>query len=73
MRFDIGHPSVDKFLRSPSARDHELAPGPPSLLLNQARAANHYDMAGHGSKAEKHLHEAESEINPAIEAARAAK
>jgi hypothetical protein len=39
--------------------------------LDQARAANHYDMAGHGAKAERALHEAEHELNAAIEAIRA--
>jgi hypothetical protein len=39
--------------------------------LDHARAANHYDMAGHGAKAEGHLHEAERELNEAIEAIRA--
>jgi len=41
--------------------------------MDRARAANHYDMAGHGAKAEHHLHEAERELNEAIEAARAAR
>jgi hypothetical protein len=41
--------------------------------MNRARAANHYDMAGHGAKAEKHLHEAEAELRMAIEAAEKAK
>ncbi len=39
--------------------------------LDRARAANHYDMAGHGAKAEGHLHEAERELHEAIEAIRA--
>ena len=39
--------------------------------LEKARAANHYDMAGHGAKAEGHLHEAERELHEAIEAIRA--
>jgi hypothetical protein len=39
--------------------------------LDHARAANHYDMAGHGAKAEGHLHEAERELHEAIEAIRA--
>jgi hypothetical protein len=39
--------------------------------LDNARAANHYDMAGHGAKAEEHLHAAERELHDAIEAIRA--
>jgi len=39
--------------------------------LAQARAANHYDMAGHGVKAEELLKQAERELNLAVEAARA--
>ncbi len=38
--------------------------------MDRARAANHYDMAGHGVKAEEHLHAAEHELHEAIEAAR---
>jgi hypothetical protein len=38
--------------------------------LENARAANHYDMAGHGAKAEEHLRAAEHELNEAIEAAK---
>ena len=41
--------------------------------LNHARAANHYDMAGHGAKAEEHLRAAEHELHESIEAAKAAK
>jgi hypothetical protein len=41
--------------------------------LERARAANHYDMAGHGAKAEQLLHEAERELHEAVEASRAAK
>jgi hypothetical protein len=41
--------------------------------LDKARAANHYDMAGHGAKAEEHLRAAEHELSAAIEAARAAR
>ena len=41
--------------------------------LNAARSANHYDMAGHGEKAEKLMHEAEKELREGIEAARKAK
>jgi hypothetical protein len=39
--------------------------------LDRARAANHYDMAGHGAKAEEHLRAAEHELHEAIEAIRA--
>jgi hypothetical protein len=39
--------------------------------LDHARAANHYDMAGHGAKAEEHLHAAERELHDAVEAIRA--
>jgi hypothetical protein len=38
--------------------------------LERARAANHYDMAGHGAKAEEYLRAAERELNMAVEAAR---
>ena len=41
--------------------------------MDRARAANHYDMAGHGAKAEGHLREAEKELNMAIEAAKKSK
>jgi hypothetical protein len=41
--------------------------------MEVARAANHYDMAGHGLKAEEHLRAAEHELNDAIEASRAAR
>jgi hypothetical protein len=41
--------------------------------LDHARAANHYDMAGHGAKAEELLRAAEHELHEAIEASRAAK
>jgi hypothetical protein len=41
--------------------------------MERARAANHYDMAGHGTKAEELLHGAEHELNEAIEAAKAAR
>jgi hypothetical protein len=40
--------------------------------LDHARAANHYDMAGHGAKAEEHLRAAERELHESIEAARMA-
>ena len=39
--------------------------------LERARAANHYDMAGHGAKAEELLRQAEHELNEAVEAAKA--
>jgi hypothetical protein len=38
--------------------------------MQRARAANHYDMAGHGAKAEEHLRAAERELGLAVEAAR---
>jgi hypothetical protein len=38
--------------------------------LERARAANHYDMQGHGIKAEEHLRQAEHELQLATEAAR---
>ena len=37
--------------------------------MEQARAANHYDMDGHGAKAEAKLREAEHELSLAIESA----
>jgi len=40
--------------------------------MERARAANHYDMAGHGVKAEEHLRAAEHELHEAIESARVA-
>jgi hypothetical protein len=39
--------------------------------MENARAANHYDMQGHGIKAEEHLRAAERELGLAIDAARA--
>jgi hypothetical protein len=39
--------------------------------MDRARAANHYDMQGHGAKAEEHLHAAEHELHDSIEAIRA--
>jgi hypothetical protein len=39
--------------------------------LNKARAANNYDMAGHGVKAEELLRGAEREITLSIDAIRA--
>ena len=41
--------------------------------MERAREANHYDMAGHGAKAEEHLRAAERELHESIEAARAAR
>ena len=41
--------------------------------MERARAANHYDMAGHGAKAEEHMREAERELHEAIEAAKNAR
>ena len=38
--------------------------------MEHARDANHYDMAGHGAKAEEHLRAAEHELHEAIEAAK---
>jgi hypothetical protein len=38
--------------------------------MDRARAANHYDMAGHGAKAVEHLHAAEHELGLAVEAAK---
>jgi hypothetical protein len=38
--------------------------------MDRARAANHYDMAGHGARAEEHLHAAEHELDMAVQAAR---
>ncbi len=40
--------------------------------MERARAANHYDMAGHGAKAEELLHQTERELHEAVEAAKAA-
>jgi hypothetical protein len=39
--------------------------------LENARAANHYDMMGHGAKAEQHLRDAEHELSLAIDASKA--
>jgi hypothetical protein len=41
--------------------------------MERARAANHYDMAGHGAKAEEHLRAAERELHESIESARMAR
>lgn len=38
--------------------------------MEHARAANHYDMDGHGAKAEEHLRAAEHELDLAVQAAR---
>jgi len=53
-----------------AAHDHTLEA---IKEMEHARAANHYDMAGHGAKAEEHLRAAERELHEAIEAARAAR
>jgi hypothetical protein len=39
--------------------------------MDRARAANHYDMEGHGARAEKALHDAERELGLAVDAAKA--
>ena len=39
--------------------------------MDRARAANHYDMMGHGAKAEDHLRAAERELGLAIDASKA--
>jgi len=39
--------------------------------MEHARAANHYDMNGHGARAEEHLRAAERELGLAVDAARA--
>jgi hypothetical protein len=41
--------------------------------MERARAANHYDMAGHGAKAEEFLHKAEHELQEAVEDAKRAR
>lgn len=38
--------------------------------MERARKANHYDMDGHGAKAEGHLREAERELHLAVESAK---
>lgn len=38
--------------------------------MDRARAANHYDMAGHGAKAVEFLHQAEKELGLAVDAAK---
>jgi valyl-tRNA synthetase len=40
--------------------------------MEHARNANHYDMMGHGVKAEEHLRAAERELGQAIDSAKAA-
>ena len=39
--------------------------------MDRARSANHFDMMGHGAKAEEHLHAAERELSLAIDASKA--
>jgi len=39
--------------------------------MERARAANHYDMQGHGAKAEGYLRDAERELGLAVDAAKA--
>jgi hypothetical protein len=41
--------------------------------MERARAANHYDMDGHGAKAEALLHDVERELHEAIDSARRAR
>ena len=41
--------------------------------MEHARAANHYDMNGHGAKAEEHLRAAERELGLAVESAKNAR
>jgi hypothetical protein len=41
--------------------------------MERARAANHYDMDGHGAKAEELLRQAEHELHEAIESAKHAR
>jgi hypothetical protein len=38
--------------------------------MERARAANHYDMEGHGAKAEQLLRDCERELHLAVESAR---
>ena len=38
--------------------------------MQRAREANHYDMEGHGAKAEQLLHQAEHELQLSIDAAK---
>lgn len=41
--------------------------------MERARAANHYDMDGHGAKAEELLRQAERELHEAVESSKKAK
>lgn len=41
--------------------------------MERARAANHYDMQGHGAKAEALLHDTEKELKLAVDAAKSGK
>jgi hypothetical protein len=41
--------------------------------MERARAANHYDMDGHGAKAEELLRQAERELHAAVESAKRSK
>jgi hypothetical protein len=41
--------------------------------MERARAANHYDMEGHGAKAEELMRQAEHELHEAVEASKKAK
>jgi hypothetical protein len=41
--------------------------------MQRARGANHYDMDGHGAKAEELLREAEHELHEAVESSKHAK
>jgi hypothetical protein len=41
--------------------------------MDRARSANHFDMSGHGAKAENFLHKAEKELRLAIESSKAGK
>jgi len=41
--------------------------------MEHARAANHYDMDGHGAKAEELLRQTEHELHLAVESAKKAK
>ena len=38
--------------------------------MERARGANHYDMEGHGAKAEERLRAAERELDLAVQSAR---
>ncbi|MGB9151843.1 MAG: hypothetical protein WCD70_02020 [Alphaproteobacteria bacterium] len=41
--------------------------------MDKARAKNHYDMDGHGAKAEELLRQTEAELRAAVESARHAR